>query len=181
MTTFRFTSGAMQNPHSEFLSFETSWAGDIQPISECSMTAKTFCEKHAKHENTNVLEMFLLWNNHSHPHVGDAARAAQPQQVSDNGHSTNAAWCKKHQIQVPNEARWRFRQERHSQTPLRVRSAQRFGAHPCGVAARCIVQRCKFHPEPTFPCIHTLVTCRIVVTLFMVFPRTNIFTFDAGT
>ena len=98
MTTFRFTSGAMQNPHSEFLSFETSWASDIQPISECSMTAKTFCEKHAKHENTNVLEMFLFWNNHSHPHVGDAARAAQPQQVSDNGHSTNAAWCKKHQI-----------------------------------------------------------------------------------
>jgi hypothetical protein len=34
MTTLRFTSGAMRNPHSEFLSFETSWAGDIQPISE---------------------------------------------------------------------------------------------------------------------------------------------------
>ena len=48
MTTVRFTSGAMRNPHSEVLNFETSWAGDIHPISECSMTAKTFLRKTRK-------------------------------------------------------------------------------------------------------------------------------------
>jgi len=47
-----------------------------------------------------------------------------------NGHSTNAAWCKKHQIQAPNKAQWRFRQESYSSFARARRAPPASLCHP---------------------------------------------------